>query len=493
MKNKTYRVAIEKTSGTYPADAPFHPHEKYPEYGDRPISDSPNYTYEGVRRLLISLGLDIEHFGSKEWNPLGTLIKPGNRVFIKPNMLTHEYRVSCEGKGDLFAVITHPSVVRAVADYAAIALQGQGEIIIGDNPSIDADFNQILEKTGLKDFEDFYSTHWGISCRVLDLRSRVTKDLKYYGFKSKTTLQQGDPEGESIINLGRNSYLKGLNPLLFRGVFTRRWETIWHHHGSRHDYSISNTILSSDVFISVPKLKTHRKVGMTLNVKGLVGICANKNLLVHWRIGFPGMGGDEYHQAHSKADPIKLFISHLLEDLLRERVYLFFRDILSRSPRAIGLLEIKREHPCDHFRGAWRGNDTCWRMAADLYNLFVEDITGWREAKGRKIKFFTVVDGIIAGEGDGPFCPRAREANHLLGGEHFLAVDIVSARLIDFEYSKIPYLRALSRQHGIETENIKILGRHYPGDSFFEPGRRYLAFKSPSCWDGISIHYGGQQ
>lgn len=33
----------------------------------------------------------------------------------------------------------------------------------------------------------------------------------------------------------------------------------------------------ADVYISIPKLKTHQKVGVTLNLKGLVGSISNKN------------------------------------------------------------------------------------------------------------------------------------------------------------------------------------------------------------------------
>src|SRR5262249_34054310 len=146
-----------------------------------------------------------------------------------------------------------------------------------------------------------------------------------YGYKSRTRLQPGDPEGSSVLNLGERSYFYGMNPLLFRGVFTDRWETIRHHHGKTHEYSLSNTILRSDVYISVPKLKAHHKVGATLNVKGLVGCNANKNYLVHWRVGFPEIGGDEFPRAHRRRDHVLLAARHLAADLLPEELYLWLR------------------------------------------------------------------------------------------------------------------------------------------------------------------------
>ena len=59
-----------------------------------------------------------------------------------------------------------------------------------------------------------------------------------------------------------------------------------------HEYSISRTVLDADVVISIPKLKVHKKVGVTLNLKGLVGINTNKNYLVHYRVGTPSEGGE---------------------------------------------------------------------------------------------------------------------------------------------------------------------------------------------------------
>ena len=80
-------------------------------------------------------------------------------------------------------------------------------------------------------------------------------------------------------------------------------------------------MLNADVFISVPKLKAHHKVGATLNVKGLVGTVQSKNELPHWRIGFPSVGGDEFPEP-VLLDKLLLFARHLLTDALPDRAYL---------------------------------------------------------------------------------------------------------------------------------------------------------------------------
>ncbi len=480
-------VAVVREEGAYSDAPPYDPDEAFPEYRGGVVGDRPNPAHRAVRRALQALGLDREHFGAANWNPLGGVVRPGDRVFIKPNLVTHEYRKGCGCPGELFSVITHPSVVRAVADYVAIALDGRGEIVIGDNPCIDADWGLLLERTALDSLAEHAESRFGVPCRVLDLRPKVTKDLTYYGFGSKTVQQQGDPEGEIRVDLGEASHFAGMSPLLFRGVFTKRWETIRHHLGDRHEYSISRTIYDSDVYISVPKLKAHHKVGATLNVKGLVGINYNKNLLIHWRLGYPGAGGDEYPTAHRASDYARLFLRHAAIDLVPENVYLGLRRHLKGS-RLDHLLETTKRADNERYRGAWEGNDTCWRMAADLYEAFVADVPGHRAARGLSpMRFFSVVDGLVGGEGNGPFCPTAKRAGMMLAGRSLLATDAVAVRLMDFRGDRVRYLASLLRRHGIGQADIDVRSPDVPTNSFFDSSARHASFRAPLGWPGLGI------
>ena len=485
MTEPSTRVAIARAGTEYP-EHPWDPSDAYPEYRGGKTAGTKNSVYEGVRESLRLVGLDAERFGTPEWSPFRDLVKPGDRVFIKPNLVTHEYRKSCGCPGDLFSVITHPAVLRAVADYVAIALDGRGEIVIGDNPCIDADFELMKERTGIHRLAEVYGERFDTQCRVLDLRPKVTKDLTYYGFRSKTTPQSGDPDGASILNLGKQSFFYGLNPLLYRGVFTKRLETIRHHFGRRQEYSVSNTILNSDVYISVPKLKAHHKVGTTLNVKGLVGINHNKNFLVHWRIGFPNIGGDEFPAAHRRFDTLRLMARHVALDLLPEPLYIALRRRLKGGllDRA---LQPKKKSSHEAYRGAWDGNDTCWRMAADLYNLFIADVTGRRQRIGKEQRHFTVIDGVCAGEGNGPFCPTTKRAGVVLASHNLLAADTVATRLMDYRVRRVRYLEHLMAQHGLEPDSIEVVSDHLQGVGFFQEDRRYLEFAPPTGWPDLSL------
>jgi len=71
-----------------------------------------------------------------QWNPLGTIIKPGQTVLLKPNFV-----LSFNSSGDdLFAVVTHPSILRAIVDYVYLALKGIGRIVIADAPQMDCNW-----------------------------------------------------------------------------------------------------------------------------------------------------------------------------------------------------------------------------------------------------------------------------------------------------------------------------------------------------------------
>ncbi len=386
----------------------------------RAASYEPEVVAEASDRLFSLLGED----------GLATLIRPGDRVFVKPNWVAHQYRRSCPRQDSLYSTITHPAVIRQAADVVAHSLGGRGAITIGDNPSIDADFQKLMEEAALDDLRARYD----VPVEILDLRPLVCTDLREYGKKERMQSQRGDPGGRTTVNLGRDSLLANVNPRLFRGVFDDRRDTVASHTGNRQEYTFSSSIVGADVYLSVPKLKTHHKVGTTLNLKGLVGTIAEKNQLVHWRVGFPGVGGDEYGSFFD-----------------------WCRGLVA---------PVKK-------RGAWPGNDTIWRMVVDLHRAF------------RRVgpsRTFSIVDGILGGEGNGPFCPTGKTSNVLVAGSDLLLVDIVATRLMGFDPLAIPYLRHLIEAEGISYSDIDLRSEDVDTTRFFEPSQRHLAFVPPGGW-----------
>ena len=395
-----------------------------------------SYQADSVSKALDRL---FEALGYDPANPFAKIIEPGMRVFIKPNWVASRWRESCPHRDDLYCVITHPAVIEAVADRAARALQGRGEIIIADNPSIDADFEELMQKTGLRRLEQKYD----VPCHLYDLRPLVCPSLEVYGKKDKMVKRPGDPNGEYQVNLGKDSLLYGVDSSLFRGVFDEREETVAAHTGEHQLYTYSNSLYSSDVYISIPKLKTHQKVGATLNLKGLVGSITQKNQLVHWRIGSPETGGDEYPNRESLLAAQQAKVTH---------------------------------------RGAWPGNDTIWRMVADLYQGLL---------KKPERRYFTVIDGIMGGDGQGPFCPNANYSATLIGGTSLLYTDIAAARYMGIDPDKIKYLSYFIQKDKLVLDTdipVTIDGKRV--ENFFSAQSLYKDFHLVERWAGAK--YGAQ-
>ena len=70
-------------------------------------------------------------------------------------------------------MITHGSLIRAVADYAYIALKGKGRIIIADGPMDDGDFDKITRLSGLEEVREFYRQSAGFELDIYDLRQEM--------------------------------------------------------------------------------------------------------------------------------------------------------------------------------------------------------------------------------------------------------------------------------------------------------------------------------
>lgn len=392
------------------------------------VEKANRYHWEEVNRAMDKL---CEDLGYDIANPFQSFIREGMTVFIKPNWVASRWRESCDHVDTIYSVITHPMVIEAVADRVAKALNGKGKIIIGDNPSIDADFAELMELTGIERLKQKYD----VPCEIIDLRPLVCKDLKDYGKRDKMVKQSGDPAGEVQVNLGNRSLLYRVDSSLFHGVFDEREDTIKAHSGDNQLYTYGRSLYEADVYISIPKLKTHQKVGATLNLKGLVGSITQKNQLVHWRVGTPESGGDEYPSNEVMEHYKKAKVTH---------------------------------------RGAWPGNDTIWRMVVDLYLGMLQ----------KERKYFSVVDGIIAGEGQGPFCPNSKNANVLIAGDNLLSTDIVAARVMGLDPKKLKYINYFIENGMIQYEDISIISELVPPQLLYEKGA-CLDFKLVQQWEGI--------
>ena len=267
---------------TYHDNVPFHPPEKFPESKIDGV-DPDNKIYSAVRETLYRLGMDKENYGSPEWNPFGEIIKPGMKVFIKPNTVRHYHMEHKE----YFSVVIHPSILRPILDYVCIALKGKGKITIGDSQVIHGRFDVAYKRAKIDQLLDWYKTQIDIPLEYFDLRIVRGTRTWLYGKWGRKKVEQ-DPLGYSWVDLGKYSAFVGLDEKRFRVNIADPKNMFKHHTGGKHEYLIPNSFLDSDVVVNVAKFKTHRRSAITLAQKNFVGIVALKDTMPHYQI-HPGL------------------------------------------------------------------------------------------------------------------------------------------------------------------------------------------------------------
>ena len=429
-------VAIACGEFQYSPAAPYPPAAAFPEIVrlGLPTGSDPNPAYAGVREALRLLGLDAARFGTPDWNPLRDRVRPGDTVVLKPNFV-REFRESGPDHAD--CVMTHGSIIRAALDYAFIALGGAGRLIIADAPQNDADFDAIRRIAGLDEIQRVYRDRLSFNVEVYDLRPE--RAAKIDGVIVGHEPLPGDPAGYVRVNLARHSAFAEIDHLchLLYGSEYDTDELYRHQHGDTHEYLVSRTILDADVVISLPKLKTHKKVGLTVNMKNLVGINGNKNWLPHHREGTPSQGGVQFRD-----DGLKLRIERGAVAQFKRLFPLLgpLRPMVAKPVKAVGR-RIFGDTNRDTVRsGNWHGNDTTWRMVIDLNRIlrYAGADGVLRNTPVRRT--FSIVDAIVAGEGNGPLDPDPKPIGLVLAGDNPVAVDLAAARVMGFDYRKMPVL-----------------------------------------------------
>ncbi len=97
--------------------------------------------------------------------------------------------------------------------------------------------------------------------------------------------------------------------------------------------------------------------------------------------------------------------------------------------------------------GGWHGNDTIPRTISDLNRILVYADKQGRMAEEPQRKVFTVVDGIVAGQKEGPLIPEPVRCGVLVAGHCPVEVDLVCSSIMGFDYKKMPVFRHAMSDH----------------------------------------------
>lgn len=378
----------------------------------------------GLRGLAEALGWSDGRRG-----PFGHVIARGARVLVKPNLVLHEN----EGPWGMDPLVTHASVIQAVVDAALLA--DPAAVIVGDAPLQGCDFDRLLEATGLGEWAD---RQMRADSRFLGLRDfRRTTCTFTNGVRVASESRQ--PEDQFVLyDLGGRSLLEPVTD--DRGSFRvtcydPRLLAKTHAPG-RHRYLIARDVINADVVINLPKLKTHKKAGITCALKNLVGINGNKEYLPHHRIGGAGAGGDCY----PRRDTVKRLIEAAAD---RENMASSLSS--ARFWHGVGrqLDRVSRRVLGDRLgvEGSWSGNDTVWRMCLDLNRILLYGRADAALADEPQRRVVHVVDAIVAGQGDGPLAPQPLPLGLLLAAGNAAAMDCIGARILGYDPARVPIVR----------------------------------------------------
>ena len=364
------------------------------------------------------------------------VLPPGNfkTILIKPNWVKHQE----DPDFPIEALVTTSTLIDAVIEACLQKYPDAGEITVGDVPLQSCDWDLLVRQAGIDQLIAKYGKVQRPQIRIIDLRREIMKDRERLP-------APGDPKGYCEVTLDERSFLEPISEATekFRVADYTPQETISSHKHGFHRYLIAGSALACDLLINLPKMKVHQKAGVTGALKNLVGINGQKAYLVHYREGMARQHGDEFPDHIS---PLVRVQSRLRQSV-QSRSRILFRLL------RFGWLPLKRvagiktkgtrENLTKKFYlagGAWHGNDTIWRMVYDLNRIIrYADRCGKLQSTPQRT-CVSIMDAIVSGEGNGPLQPLPVNTGLVLAADDPFAMDMVMARLMGFDYGKIPIL-----------------------------------------------------
>lgn len=360
-------------------------------------------------------------------------IRPGYTVVLKPNLVKESH---LENKREWESVITNPEMIRIVMEAVIERLEGDGTIRILDGPQEDSSMRKIMKRLNLKELVSEIQRNTRVHIEIIDVRQ--WRRFTIGGICVYKKKLRGDPRGNVEIDLKEKSEFWGKKNQDYYGADYDMDEARSYHNQRKNIYVMSRSALDCDIFINLPKLKTHKIGGITCCLKNLVGICTIRNSIPHHTIGSPETDGDRFQSASGIRNS---------ETRLKNIAYAF----LKRGNPFINLMFVGIKKGASLFFGSakkeivrngyWYGNDTLWRSVLDLNKiiLFADKDGVMHDVPQRS--YFALADGIIAGEGNGPMTPDRKHAGVLLAGSNPVFVDTAAATVMGFDYAKISSIK----------------------------------------------------
>lgn len=348
----------------------------------------------------------------------------GKKILLKPNWVLHNNNETddiCLRTNDLFLLALLEIVLKRHPE----------QIIIADAPIQGCNWDLILSKEFLAKISEL-STEYNTPVYIKDLR-RVT-----FNPELNNPIKERKPLSDYIIfDLKEDSHLEIISSKknIFRVTDYNPDRLADSHSLGRHKYCISKELFDADIVISLPKIKTHQKSGITGALKNIVGFNGDKDYLPHHRIGGTGFGGDCYPGKNI----LRRTSEWLMDNANKHQGKAIF-ILLRFTALVIWKLSIpKKVH---HLGAGWFGNDTVWRMVMDLNKIVIYGKNDGTISDKPQRTLYSLCDGIIGGQGDGPLTPLPLPLGVISFSNNSSMNDICMATLMNFDIQKISLLKA---------------------------------------------------
>jgi uncharacterized protein (DUF362 family) len=361
----------------------------------------------------------------------------GKKVLLKPNWVKH----SAKSVDDL-CLRTNSSFILVVLEV--ILELKPSKITIGDAPIQGCRWDEIVTSE-FSEKIDVLSSKYSVPIHIEDFRRRV------FNTREGKPVADIRPLSDYLIfDLGKQSLLEPITTTgktKFRVTDYNSERMNEAHSPGVHKYCLIRDFFESDIIISIPKIKTHEKTGMTGAMKNIVGINGDKDYLPHHRIGGTGNGGDCYPGSNI----LRYWSEHILDIANKNQGGIFYQTWKKIAKVFWRLSFPQKTH---HLSAGWHGNDTTWRMVSDLNKIavFGKSDNSISEIPQRKI--YNICDGIIGGQGNGPLYPDPLPLGVISFSDNAVLNDICFAKLMKLQPEKIPLISNNISEEDLRSSTI---------------------------------------
>lgn len=392
----------------------------------------------------------------------------GRSVLLKPNWVKHSAVPS-----DEICLRTNDNFILAV--LKVVLKMCPSRVIIGDAPIQGCNWDRMVSAVLIKRVASL-SEEFKVPVSIKDFRRRN------YNISDNAPASEIKPSSDYVLfDLEKKSRLEPVTSsgkTKFRVTNYNSDRMSEAHAPGMHKYCITKEFFDADIVLSLPKVKTHQKTGITGAIKNIVGINGDKDFLPHHRLGGTSMGGDCY-PGGGWGSYLRYWSEITLDSANHNqgRKRFWFWLYLSSFLWKISLPS------SEHQRAAgWHGNDTTWRMVIDINTIARFGKSDGTVSEKPQRQIFSLCDGIIAGQGDGPLEPEPLPMGYISFSNDSSLNDWAYAILMGLEPERLSLLR-----NSFNSENINEIFFNCLKLDLSELGKHSIITKLPKGWRNYKL------